>query len=324
MIRFYKDYMMNTITYSQSTTYAFKAGALAVALCLLSACTGTKFVSQNVSDTGNVAPSDVIFPKIDDAWQKEGTFPSNDSLAKIRAGMNKDQLRALIGTPHFSEGYKSREWDYILKFADAAESDTVHTCQYKIIFDKQFKAQEFYWQPSSCANYAKPSKQTAGKQMATYQTQLPVNAPIEPVAKPISTTALVVYSDMLFAFDKYALADMLPQGKARLDKVAYSLQQHRKQGAVRGVITGHSDNLGTADYNMSLSQRRADTVAQYLMTRGIQPSELLVGAVGAAEPVVQCDGKLPRPQLIDCLQPNRRVNILIEVYPADKHSNKHR
>ncbi|WP_082638090.1 outer membrane protein assembly factor BamE [Psychrobacter sp. ENNN9_III] len=68
----------------------------------------------------------------------------------------------LIGTPHFSEGFNAREWDYILKFHST--DDRVETCQYKIIFDDsyegrlrndEFFATEFYWQPASCAKYGR-------------------------------------------------------------------------------------------------------------------------------------------------------------------------
>ena len=110
---------------------------------------------------GSVNPDDLVFPDPNKAWQKGGTIVNHQDIAKIRVGTTKDELYKLIGTPHFSEGFNAREWDYILKFYDA--NNTVETCQYKIIFDDsyegrirddEFFATEFYWQPAYCAKYA--------------------------------------------------------------------------------------------------------------------------------------------------------------------------
>lgn len=114
------------------------------------------------AQSGSVDANDLVFPDPNEAWQKGGTIVNHDDIAKIGVGTTKDELYQLIGTPHFSEGFNAREWDYILKFYDA--NNTVETCQYKIIFDDsyegrlrddEFFATELYWQPASCAKYAR-------------------------------------------------------------------------------------------------------------------------------------------------------------------------
>ena len=124
-----------------------------VAILLVSVAGCTWNVSPNVTDDGHVNVSDLVFPEQNVAWQKDGKIINQNDIAKIKAGVNKDELYQLIGPPHFSEGHKAREWDYIFKFYD--KNQKVETCQYKVIFDKNYKGQEFYWQPASCAKYAR-------------------------------------------------------------------------------------------------------------------------------------------------------------------------
>jgi len=111
---------------------------------------------------GSVDADNLIFPDAKKAWQKGGNIVNHNDVAKIRVGTTKDEIYKLIGTPHFSEGFNAREWDYILKFYDA--NNSIETCQYKIIFadsyegrmrDSEFGVSEIYWKPASCAKYSK-------------------------------------------------------------------------------------------------------------------------------------------------------------------------
>lgn len=109
---------------------------------------------------GSVNPDELVFPDLNKAWQKGGTIVNHQDIANIKEGTTKDELYKLIGTPHFSEGFNAREWDYILKFYNA--NNTVETCQYKIIFDDSYEGRmrddefgvtEVYWKPASCAKH---------------------------------------------------------------------------------------------------------------------------------------------------------------------------
>ena len=95
-----------------------------------------------------------------------------------------------------------------------------------------------------------------------------------------------------FAFDSAVLpAASLPQ----LDQIAGLLRQER--ALVLGV-EGHTDAAGTADYNLDLSRRRADAVAQYLEKRGVPAQQLVAIGKGKNEPLVAdpYDGKNRRVQ----------------------------
>lgn len=269
----------------------YRNSALA-AIVMMSVVGCTRNISSNLTDEGRVNASDLVFPSTDEAWQKEGRFVNEDNLAKIRAGINKDQLYQLIGPPHFSEGYKAREWDYIFKFYD--NNDQIKTCQYKIIFDKEYKGQEFYWLPADCPP----------KGMKITQPEMVV----QPASEQINISA-----DALFEFDKANAQTMLPQGKRELDKLAQKLRQYQQIGDSRVIITGHTDRKGDATYNRNLSNERAQSVANYLVNQGINPSSISTTGAGETQPITQCSTALPRQQEVDCLQPNRRVTIDVTI-----------
>ncbi|MCY7389812.1 MAG: OmpA family protein, partial [Burkholderiales bacterium] len=106
----------------------------------------------------------------------------------------------------------------------------------------------------------------------------------------------------LFAFDRANLS--APQPK--LDEVAAALVRSPQMGNI--TISGYTDRLGSDAYNMKLSQRRADTVKAYLVSKGVAANRLSAVARGEANPVVQCNDK-NRIALIKCLEPNRRVEV---------------
>jgi OOP family OmpA-OmpF porin len=114
-------------------------------------------------------------------------------------------------------------------------------------------------------------------------------------------------SKVLFAFDK---ADLKPEGKAAIDsQVVGKLAQVQKLEVV--LVTGHTDRLGTDAYNQKLSERRADAVRDYLVSKGVDKAKIETIGMGEKQPVVQCDQK-NRKALIDCLQPNRRVDVQVK------------
>ncbi len=114
-------------------------------------------------------------------------------------------------------------------------------------------------------------------------------------------------ADTLFGFDK---ATVRPEGKAELDKFSNQLSGTSYQSI---SVEGHTDRLGSTGYNQTLSEERAASVKNYLVTNG-QVDPALVSAVGKSEsqPVTapgDCSDQQSRAQLINCLQPDRRVEV---------------
>jgi OOP family OmpA-OmpF porin len=124
---------------------------------------------------------------------------------------------------------------------------------------------------------------------------------------PVAFEKITLVSEVLFDFDKDVVKDT---GKKILDTdVVEKMKAHPEVELL--LISGHSDRIGKADYNLNLSERRANNVKQYLISQGIAESRLHAVGKGEAEPVVDCAGVHGK-KAIDCLQPNRRVVVEIE------------
>jgi OOP family OmpA-OmpF porin len=131
--------------------------------------------------------------------------------------------------------------------------------------------------------------------------------PAAVVCKPTFET-ITVSAEKLFGFDKY---DLKYDGKVELDAAAQKLTENADVDLV--LVTGHTDRIGSNAYNQKLSERRANTVKEYLISQGVDASRLKAVGKGESEPVAACkDRSLKGDKLIECLQPNRRVVISAE------------
>jgi OOP family OmpA-OmpF porin len=129
--------------------------------------------------------------------------------------------------------------------------------------------------------------------------------------KPVALEA-----DALFAFDS---AELTAEGRNRLDQVVGSLTAKQLENK-QIEITGYTDRIGPETYNQTLSERRAQAVREYLVSKGLPADAISTQGLGAAKPVVGCEGERGA-QLIDCLAPNRRTEIefsAMEVIEVEK------
>ena len=133
------------------------------------------------------------------------------------------------------------------------------------------------------------------------QGAAPVVAP-EVVSKTFSLA-----SDVTFAFGK---ANLKPQAKATLDGIYGEIAQINNANV---AVAGYTDRIGKDAPNVKLSQRRADSVANYLVAKGVPAQSISAVGHGKANPVTgsTCDAVKGRKALIACLAPDRRVEIAV-------------
>jgi len=142
----------------------------------------------------------------------------------------------------------------------------------------------------------------------------PAPAPAAPPPKPAPAPAPTVQkvtlaTKALFDFDKAVLR---PQGRAAIDtEIIARLPQVQKLELV--LVTGHTDRIGTQQYNQRLSERRANAVRDYLVSKGVPRDKIETLGMGETQPVpgVVCTQKSLR-ELIVCLQPHRRVEVEVK------------
>jgi outer membrane protein OmpA-like peptidoglycan-associated protein len=110
---------------------------------------------------------------------------------------------------------------------------------------------------------------------------------------------VLTLGDVLFAS---GAASLNPNGDQHLAKLAAFLSKYMDRTA---LIVGYTDSVGSQDYNLGLSQRRADSVKFYLVQQGIDSSRLSASGQGMSSPVADNSSATGRQQ-------NRRVEVVIE------------
>ena len=155
-----------------------------------------------------------------------------------------------------------------------------------------------FWTPATAAAGCDGALVAPAAAPVAVAPAAPVVVLVRPAAPPAPPAASkVTYAaDAFFDFDKYVLK---PEGKAKLDDLV---------GKVKGVnleviiAVGHTDSIGTVEYNQKLSVRRAEAVKAYLVSKGIEKNRVYTEGKGEKQPVA--DNKTAEGRA-----KNRRVEI---------------
>jgi len=112
--------------------------------------------------------------------------------------------------------------------------------------------------------------------------------------------AIVIPTAALFDFDKAVLKE---EGKVAIEEYRKQLRPELSE-AHEGIIIGHTDSVGDADYNIGLSMRRAEAVSAYLVSTGVDSAKLRELGRGESDPIASNDTKEGQAE-------NRRVEIVV-------------
>ena len=104
-------------------------------------------------------------------------------------------------------------------------------------------------------------------------------APAPAAAPAVTQSKITLQADTLYDFDKSTLK---PEGKATLDKIAADLSKIKLEVI---IAVGNTDSIGTDAYNMALGQRRAQSVKDYLVSKGVDQSRIYTESKGKSNPV---------------------------------------
>lgn len=128
------------------------------------------------------------------------------------------------------------------------------------------------------------------------------------VAPKVVSKTFALSSDVTFAFGK---SNLRPEAQSTLDGIYGEIAQLKSANV---AVAGYTDRIGSEAFNLKLSQRRAETVANYLVSKGVSQNAISATGYGEANPVtgVKCDSVKGRKALIACLADDRRVEIAVK------------
>ena len=248
--------------------------AIITVAALLTGCTST--VSKNVRADGSVG--ELVWPTQKDSWRKEPLRLPSPTIAAVKVGLERANVFTLLDVPHFSEIRGAREWNYILQRPEYTRENQA-VCHLKLIYGDDDRIATQYWLPEDCAT--------------VYDT-------------PPATQPYRLAADALFAFDS---ATLRPEADAALADLLAKVREHNDSDPIR--VDGYTDRLGTEAHNRALSQARAEAVKRYLVAGGIAENRIRAAGFASERPLSHCGDNLPRPALIACLQPDRRVEVSV-------------
>lgn len=137
----------------------------------------------------------------------------------------------------------------------------------------------------------------------TYRADDPPT-PRQPATPAVEAQTVSLSADVLFDFDS---ASVTPRGRKVLDDLGEKL---KAEGTLTINVVGYTDRLGTDDYNLKLSQKRAEAVKGHLSTF-VDAASIKATGRGKEHPVTEgkCAKNQTAAKLVACLQPDRRVEI---------------
>ena len=237
--------------------------------------------------------------------EKNGIIPDAIGQAKtLLIALEKKQPDITMDTPvqiTDSEAVRPDLWDKIatlknhVKFSCGQRS--VAEAEVHLVWGGHIKLESSWRHAESYTNRAEELLNEA------------LNSINDCVAQMTAIVNITLSSDVFFVF---SVARLEPPALRNLDKLANSIKMATTLEEV--VLVGHADRIGIDKYpqrSQLVSEQRAESAKRYLVSKGIPADKIHTSGAGSSQPLVQCSTNLSREKQIDCLQPNRRVQIIL-------------
>jgi outer membrane protein OmpA-like peptidoglycan-associated protein len=181
--------------------------------------------------------------------------------------------------------------------ASAAQADKLAVQQQALLDSEKRSAAAAAAEAAGNLAAEQQARMDAEKRAADAQAELAAVAMLKEEARGLVIT---LSGSVVFASNQTTI---LPAAQSRLNQVAEALMstdEHRNL-----TVEGHTDSIGSDAYNMQLSQRRADSVRSYLISRGYQADMIEARGIGEVRPIA--DNSSPEGR-----SNNRRVEIIVQ------------
>jgi OOP family OmpA-OmpF porin len=227
-------------------------------------------------------------------------YEIEDSPAQEAVAESNEEMEDLGGQEDESATTENATEDGVAAQSNISEP-TVYPDEPEQAADEPHEVEDLGTQADESGTVSHPEDNLAQSGRGISEPTVYPDEPAKPLAVSVSFEA-----EPLFSFDKHAVRS--DQQKA-LDDFISSLR-----GVEYSEITaiGHTDRIGTEAYNQVLSEKRANAVKEYLVSRGVPAGKIRTEGRGKAEPVTGDDcRKGTRKAIIACLQPDRRVDVSV-------------
>jgi outer membrane protein OmpA-like peptidoglycan-associated protein len=257
------------------------------------------FAGLMISCSATMPPQELVDARL--AYQIASTGPA---AQLVPAELHKAQIAIELAEKSFLEdpdSYKTRDLSYVADRKSKLAGALAVTFAENVATEKAKKDYEV----TQAEIVKNTTEQLSIEQQARIDAELIAANALADLAKLAAVKeeerglVITLSGSVLFATNESTL---LPVAQDRLNKVADALLVTKEKHL---IIEGFTDSQGSSDYNIALSQRRADTVRSYLISRGY-PSDLIhTQGIGEERPVADNNSAEGRAN-------NRRVEIVVE------------